>query len=52
MRWLLVYWIIYPHHPQAIHVRDFESHEACVAYVATIASAHRDKAIHWHCSQE
>jgi hypothetical protein len=51
MKWILVWWIIHPHHSQAVHIeKGIDSYESCVFKIAELAP--RDKAVHWTCSEE
>jgi hypothetical protein len=50
MRWILVWWVINPGHPQVLHIeRGFPTREACVSYYHALP-------IHlparWRCSEE
>jgi hypothetical protein len=52
MKWILVWWIINPHHSQVMHLeRGFGSEAKCLIYAAQL-QAPVNKVIRWHCSQE
>jgi hypothetical protein len=51
MKWILVWWIISPGHPQVLHIeRGFESEKACETYAGAIPV--HNTAVRWHCSME
>ena len=47
--WILVWWVICPHHSQVLHIeRDFKDQESCRSYAASTLPS--DKPVRWHCS--
>lgn len=52
MKWVLVWWVFNPWHPQVVHtVHGLESQAACEAAAAKLQDA-AGKTLHWHCSEE
>lgn len=52
MKWILVWWIINPGHPQVLHLeREFPSESVCLDYGEKL-QAPINKMIRWHCSLE
>ena len=52
MKWILVWWIVNPHHSQVLHMeRGFPSEAKCIEYGASIP-APVNKIVRWHCSLE
>ena len=52
MKWMLVWWIIHPHHSQVMHFEHgFATEAECMQYAAEIPGD-RDVRLRWHCSEE
>jgi hypothetical protein len=51
MKWILVWWIINPGQPQAVHIERGFSTEAACDIAGGRVPAH-NAAVRWHCSQE
>ena len=49
--WILIWWIVSPHHAQAIHREVFATEAECQAR-ALIVPAPDGKIVHTHCSKE
>jgi hypothetical protein len=53
MKWILVWWIVNPGHPQETHFeRGFASEEACTARGAQLQVRVGNRLVRWHCSWE
>jgi hypothetical protein len=51
MKWILVWWIIHPHHAQVMHMeRGFPSELACLQFAGALP-VHNGE-VRWHCSLE
>jgi hypothetical protein len=50
--WVLVFWIVHPHHAQAVRIeRGFTSESACVFHADQLRASTRED-LHYHCGKE
>ena len=51
MKWILVWWIVAPHHAQVMHLEHYDTEYACLKAGESL-KAPPNKIVRWHCAGE